>query len=116
MLGKLALNLHGSQVPFRLKRNGNVHYDVRLDDQRIVRRHIEHIQPRVATHIEVPQQQQSEVELSDPLEVPRPHDLNPTSSQPEEPTTPDVVTNNEPLRRSTRVSRPPSRYGDLVSS
>ena len=73
------------------KRNGNVHYDVKLDDQRIVRKHIEHVQPRITTHVEVPQQQQSEEELSDSLEVPCSHDLTPTSSQLEEPTTPDVV-------------------------
>ena len=43
---------------------------MKLDDQRIVRKHIEHVQPRITTHVEVPQQEQSEVELSDSLEVP----------------------------------------------
>ena len=101
-----------------MRRNGNVHYDVKLDDQRTVRRHIEHIQPRMTSHTEVSPQQQDEVELSDQLDIPCSCDSapGPTNSQLEQPTTPEVAVNNEPLRRSTRVSRPPPRYGDLVSS
>ena len=102
-------------------RNGNVHYEVKLDDQRTVRRHIDHIKSRTTNHTEVPPPQQDEV--TDTVDVPHSHDLTPTSSkpeepssQPEEPTSSEVVNTDQPLRRSTRVSRPPPRYGDLVSS
>ena len=98
-----------------MARNGNVHYDVMLDDQRSVWRHIDYIQPRTSAHIETPPPQ-VEREVSETIDIPCPHDPTPTNSLPEEPTAPETVTDKESPRRSTRVSRPPSRYGNLVSS
>ena len=47
---KVYVRKAGSKSPWVpgtiVARNGNVHYEVILDDQRSVRRHIDHIQPR----------------------------------------------------------------------
>ena len=115
---KVYVRKAGSKSPWVpgtiVARNGNVHYEVILDDQRSVRRHIDHIQPRTPAHMETPPQ--VEIEVSESLDIPCPRDPTPTNTLPEEQTAPEVVTDKEPPRRSARVSRPPPRYGNPVSS
>ena len=74
------------------KSQGPRTYDVKLPDNRVLRRHVDHIRPRsVDQNI---QPTDSDDTLDDPIPIP-------TSS--------DDVVPPPTLRRSTRVSRPPNR-------
>uniref|UniRef100_A0A1X7UCP0 Uncharacterized protein n=1 Tax=Amphimedon queenslandica TaxID=400682 RepID=A0A1X7UCP0_AMPQE len=83
-------------------RLGNVHYDVKLDDGQLVRRHVDHIQTRV-TESSTPTE-------PEPLNIPYqpPPDTGSTSHSEEAPPLPEP---QGTVRRSNRIRHPPERYG-----
>ena len=91
---KVYVRKAGSKSPWVpgtiVARNGNVHYEVILDDQRSVRRHIDHIQPRTPAHMETPPQ--VEIEVSESLDIPCP----PTHAYTQSLTHPHTQTHNHP--------------------
>ena len=104
-------------------KNGSVHYEVRLEDERLVRRHIDHIQPRASMPTESPVSKQVEDGILEPLDIPFPSTSTSVTSSPstsvtsppEEPITPEDAIDQRQPRRSTRVSRPPARYGNPLT-
>lgn len=96
-------------------KNGSVHYEVRLEDERLVRRHIDHIQPRASMPTESPVSKQVEDGILEPLDIPFPSTSTSVTSPPEEPITPEDAIDQRQPRRSTRVSRPPARYGNPLT-
>ena len=86
-----------------------VHYDVKLEDGRLVKRHIDHIQPRTST--DVPEEQQDE-DIFDQIDIPPSSDSTSPTTPLSEASTQKVPRNPEPPRRSQRIRYPPVRYGD----
>ena len=76
-------------------------YEVRLEDERIVRRHVDHVQGRTSSSDEP---SQTEEEMLDDIDIPSP----PAQPQNQEEQL------QEPLRRSTRGHRQPERYGHSI--
>ena len=86
-----------------------VHYDVKLDDGRLVKGHINHIQPRTST--DVPEEQQDE-DMFDQIDIPPSSDSTSPTALLSEASTQEVPRKPEPPRRSQRIRYPPVHYGD----
>ena len=95
-----------------VSKQGNLTYKVRLEDERIVRRHVDHVQGRTSSSEEPSQTEeevfdepsQTEEEMLDDIDIPSP----PAQPQNQEEQL------QEPLRRSTRGHRQPERYGHSI--
>ena len=87
----------------------SVHYDVKLEDGRLVKRHIDHIQPRSST--DVPEEQQDE-DIFDQIDIPPSSDSTSPTAPLSEASTQEVPRNPEPPRCSKRIRYPPVRYED----
>lgn len=92
---------------------GPVNYRIKLQDGKIVRRHITQIRKRsveIQEALEAPDLDLPQLPSTD---TPNPNvdtpDPEPTSEQDQSPT------ETQPLRRSTRIRHPPERYGEQVS-
>ena len=84
------------------KASGPLSFRVRLQDGRTVRRHVDHILLKQSNTITST--------ANDWMSMPDvPDEDRPTQS-------PDIIPSRPPLRRSTRVSVPPQRYGQNTSS
>ena len=94
-------------------RQGSVHYGVKLENGRLVKRHIDQIQPRISTPIDVPENQLDE-DTFDQIDIPSFSNSIPptTTTQPNEPSTQEVRRDQELPRRSKRIQCPPARYGN----
>ena len=92
-------------------KQGNVHYEVRLKDGRLIKRHIDHIRPSTSGSIET-LEQQLEKETLDPIDIPCPSELTAPLSPLDEPAAQQSPRNRELPGRSTRTRRAPIRYGN----
>ncbi len=81
-------------IPGTIESRQGLTYQVRLSDDRIIRRHIDHIQPHVVEAV-------AEIDIPDPNDLPMP----PTLEVSQDP----VIGDDAPVRRSTRVRHPPDR-------
>ena len=92
------------------QKQGCVHYGVRLESGRLVRRHIDHIQSRTPGSNETLVQQQEEtpelLDISSPLNPALPNE-QPAQQAPRV---------QELPRRSARIRNQPNRFGNLVPS
>ena len=86
-----------------VKSSGPLSFHVQLQDGRIIRRHIDHIILRSTTTSDEPN--------DDWISMPDVAEPNATESNATEQSTTVTATTPPPLRRSTRVSVPPKRYG-----
>ena len=96
-------------------KNGSVHYELRLEDERLVRRHFDHIQPRASMPTESPVSKQVGDRILEPLDIPFPSTSTSVTSPPEESITLEDAIDQRQPRQSTRVSRPPARYGNPLT-
>ncbi len=106
-----------------VSKQGNLTYEVRLEDERIVRRHMDHVQGRTSSSEEPSQTEgevfeepsqieeevfdepsQTEEEMLDDIDIPSPP-AQPEEAQNQE----EQLRPQEPLRRSTRGHRQPER-------
>ena len=92
------------------ERQGTVHYDVRLEDGRLVKRHVDHMQTRTATSRDT-----AEEDTLEQIDIPSQPTPTPLPVQPDQPPVQELPRDQEPPRRSARLRRPPDRYGDLLS-
>ena len=92
-------------------RRGSVHYEMKMEDGKLVKRHIDHIQPRTSTPTDVPEKQQDE-DIFDQIDIPSSSNSTSPTTQPNEPSAQEVARNQEPPRRSERIRCPPVRYGN----
>ena len=65
------------------ERHGTVHYDVRLEDGRLVKRHIDHMQPRTATSRDTAEESQEDT--LEQIDIPSQPTPTPLPAQPEQP-------------------------------
>ena len=86
---------------------------MKLENGRLVKRHIDQIQPRISTPIDVPENQLDE-DTFDQIDIPSFSNSIPptTTTQPNEPSTQEVRRDQELPRRSKRIQCPPARYGN----
>ena len=89
-------------------KQGNLTYGVRLEDERLVRRHVDHVQSRSSSSNEP---QQTEEEMPDEIDIPSSPAQQEEPAQPEDSQEEEQLQAQEPLRRSTRGHRQPERYG-----
>ena len=83
-------------------KQGIVHYEVRLEDGRLVKRHIDHVQPRYSASPTIQQQE----EIPHAADVPSP----PETTSPQSDESRDQQEPGLP-RRSPRIRSQPVRYG-----
>ena len=86
-------------------KQGIVHYEVRLEDGRLVMRHIDHVQPCYSASLTIQQQEETPdtADVPSPLEIPSPQ--SDESRDQQEPRLPGL------LRPSPGIQSQPVHYG-----
>ncbi len=95
-------------------------FTAELEDEWIIRRHLDHLRPRTAPLVEntqsYPGNLSSDLVRDDAMPVIDPEMQQPTTEESQLHATPEVGQPSQgatpPPRRSTRIRRPPERHGD----